>query len=292
MSLHRPVVSAIALTLTLVLVTAVARPAHADDAPPAPKADGDAPKPDAPKKDEPKPDTPPPAAAPAPTTEQLLADMADTKFAVKRLDAAIAAKSVHDPKLLPALSKLAKDEQPDIRLAAIAALGARIDGDQKKKAADTLGDRIKSLNGKPEADAERMALCAALHDLAQVGSIDALIGDIDYGASLDEVDARCHAVANVPSPKAIEALIGFMQKRHRDGTGYRASCAKALTYATGERGGNDADYWRAWWKDHEKTFDFEAAASLREKAAADKAEKSLRKEKAKEKAGKGDKGAK
>jgi HEAT repeat protein len=286
-----------ALVLSLVLVfPAGLQTAHADDPPSPPKQQGgkDDGKPDAPKKDPAKKDDAPKEAAkpevPAPTVEQLVADMGDAKFAVKRLDAATAAKGNQDPRLLPPLVKLVKDEHPDVRAAAVAALGARTEPEQQRKAADALGSRMKSLAGKTEAEAERTEIARALHDLAQPSSIDALMDDIDYGSGLDEVEARCRAVGNVASPKAIEALIGFMQKRHRDGTGYRAVAAKALEYATGERRVNDPDQWRAWWKDHEKTFDFEAAASRRRKEADAKAEKEAQREKAKEKREKGKKG--
>jgi hypothetical protein len=81
------------------------------------------------------------------------------------------------------------------------------------------------------------------------------------------------AVANVPSPKAIEGLIAYMARRHRDGTGIRGQLVKALTYATGVKGANDDDAWRSWWKDAKGTFDFQAAAAERERARAEKAAK-------------------
>lgn len=275
-----------AVVLTVAAILASAAPAFAaPDEPAGPKADApksDAPKSDAPKADAPK-DAPPPAdATPAPTLEQVLADLADTKFAVKRLDAATAAKQFHDPRLVPLLAKLLRDEHPDVRAAAIAALASRIDADQKKKSADALADRMGAIAEKAELDDERMKVITALHDLAQVGTIDALLDKVSYGTSLDEVDARCRAVANVPSPKAIEALISFMQKRHRDGTGYRAAANKALQYATGERGANDPDLWRAWWKEHEKTFDFAAAYEKRQADAQAKEEAADRREKSRE----------
>jgi HEAT repeat protein len=278
------------VTLALLGLLAGPLPASAGDQPAGPKGDGpkvegkDAP----PKKDAPPGDAKPSddarPATPAPTLDQVLADLADTKFTVKRLDAATAAKQFQDPRLTPLLAKLLKDEYPDVRTAAVAALAARTDPDQRKKAADALGSRLDAISGKPELDAERGQVIDALHDLAQPSTIDTLIDKIDYGTSLDEVDARCRAVANVPSPRAIEALIGFMQKRHRDGTGYRSACNKALQYATGERGANDADMWRAWWKEHEKTFDFQAAFDARRKAEHAKEEAADRREKAREKA--------
>lgn len=231
-------------------------------------------------------------AAPAPTVDQLVADMNDDKFVIKRIDAAAAAKSVQDPKVLPPLVKLLKDEHTEVRSLAVAALGARREPEQQKKAAEALASRLKSLADKPEFGVERTQIAHALHDLAQPVSVEALLADIEAGMGLDEVEARCRAVGNVASPKAIEALIGLMQKGRRDGSGWRACCAKALEYATGERMGNDPDQWRAWWKDHEKTFDFELAADRRRREAEAKAEKEQQRQKAKERREKGKKDGK
>lgn len=274
----------LALVVTLVaLVLAPAAVARGQDAPPDGSGAGQAPPKEPRKPKDPPPDDPGAQAPadPAPTLEQVLADLADAKFVVKRLDAATAAKGFQDAKLLPLLTKLLRDESPDVRTAAIQALGARTDADQQKKASESLCERLKALKGKTEGEAERTTLAKALHDLAQVGSIDALLDGIETGTGYDEVDARCHAVGNVASPKAIDALITFMSRGHRDGTGYRACAAKALQYATGERAANDPDQWRAWWKDHEKSFDFDAAAARRAKENEAKAEKADRKSRGK-----------
>jgi HEAT repeat protein len=280
-----------ALLLAAVIAGVLALPgalpaAFADDAPTPPKQGERRPP------DPPKDPAAPAEKPPAPDVDQLVADMGDAKFAVKRLDAAAAAKSVQDPKLLAPLVKLLRDENTEIRTTAIAALGARREPEQQKKAAEALAARLKSLAGKPEAESERTEIARALHDLAQVGAIEALLDDVGQGMGLDEVDARCRAVGNVPSPKAIEALIAFMQKGHRDGSGWRASAARALEYATGERRVNDPDQWRAWWKDHEKTFDFEAAAAARRKAEEEKAAKDASRKEKKERREKGKKGGK
>lgn len=227
----------------------------------------------------PPPATPPAEAPPAPpTVEDLLRDLGDAKAVVRRLDAAVAAKDCPDPKLLPALVRCVRDEHPDVRRAAILALGARVGDEQRRKAADAVGDRLKATAGKVEHEAERLDAVRALHDLAQPSTIDVLLDGIETGTSVSEAEARCLAVGNVPSPKAIEALIAFMSKRHRDGSGTRAAAVRGLTYATGERGGNDPDQWRAWWKDHEKTFDFDAAALRREKERQAKEERDARRD--------------
>lgn len=229
---------------------------------------------------------PAPGAQAAPTIEQVLKDLADKEFTVKRLDAATAAKDFQDPRLVPLLAKLLKDDAPEVRAAAVAALANRTDGDQQKKASEALTDRVKAMGGKVEVEQERITVVKALGKLAQPGCIDALLDDIEDGMSPTETEARCMAVANVPSPKAIEGLIGLMSKRHRDGTGIRASAVRALQYATGEKGGNDPDQWRAWWKDHEKTFDFAAAAERRAKAEQAKEERDARRDGKKDRGGK------
>lgn len=210
---------------------------------------------------------PPAGKAPeaSPTVEDILKDLGDREFSVKRLDAANAAKAFQDPRLVPALAKLLKDESPDIRAAAVGALAVRTDPDHRKKAAEALGDRLRGLGDKAEGESERIGIAKGLEKLAQPGTIDVLLDGVSPGMATSEVEARCRAVANVPSPKAIEGLIGVMSKGHRDGSGVRAIAARALQWATGEKPVNDPDHWRAWWKEHAKTFDFEAAADRRAK---------------------------
>ena len=246
----------LALAAALALVTAVA--ARADD-PPKP-ADPD---PKAEPRSDPKPESGSPSS-PNALVDDLVAKMGDAKFAVHRLDAATASKDLQDAKLLPPLVKLLRDDHPDVRTAAIAALGTRSDPEQAKKAADALAERLKPLSKKPEHSGELIAACTALHDLAQPSTVDALLDDMAPGTDLDVVFARCMAVGNIPSPKAIEGLIDLMSKGHRDGSGIRGTAAKALAYATGERAVNDPDHWRAWWKENAKSFDFGRAASERE----------------------------
>jgi hypothetical protein len=174
-----------------------------------------------------------------------------------------------------------------VRLAATAALAARTTPESKRRAATALVERSKALQQALEKDltrkAELMATIQGLHDLAQEASVDPLLDGIDLGVDLEIVGARAMAVANIPSPKAIEGLIDFMGRRHRDGTGIRAQLTKALTYATGVKGGNDPDTWRAWWKAAKVGFDFEAAAAERAKARAAKDERTPKKKDAKEK---------
>lgn len=217
------------------------------------------------------------AAKPADPIAALLERLKDTNPAEDRLAALKEAAGTDDPRLVPALGKQLKAEEPDARLAAAAALGARTMPDTKKKAATVLAERLKVVAVAAEKDLllrdELLGLVQALHDLAQESTIAVLADDLDLHTDLEIVAARTMAIANVPSAKAIETLIDLMARRHRDGTGIRARASAALAYATGVKHANDADAWRAWWKDVKGSFDFQAAAEARAAARAAKTEK-------------------
>ncbi len=226
-----------------------------------------------------------PAQPPAPAdpakqakseVDAILERLGDEKSAVARVDGVLAAKSVQDPKLVPALVKLLKDENRDVRFAAAEVLGTRESEDQKKKASEALAARIRWLD-KAESDTEMLVVVKALHKLAQPNAIEALLDGVHDDSDHDVVEARVMAVANIPCADAIERLIDYMSRRRRDGSGIPALFAKALTFATGERGANDPDVWRKWWKEHKATFDFDEAAKARAAAENAKAEKEARK---------------
>jgi hypothetical protein len=197
----------------------------------------------------------------------LVARLATSQPADVRLAAAKEAATVQDARVVTPLGRLLRDEVADVRLAAVAALGARTDTADKKHAATVLAERLdpldKSLLAKPEAKPELLAAIASLKTLAQPTSIDALLKGIDEDEDADLVEARAMAVANVPAAAAIEGLIDRMSRGRRDGSGIRARISRALAWATGEQPANDPDHWRAWWKDHKATFDFAAAAERR-----------------------------
>lgn len=245
-------------------VLALAAPAFADD-PPAAGTDG----------------------KPADPIVALLAQLKDDQPPEVRLEAVKQAKVLEDPRLVPALGKLLRAPEEDVRVGAMAALGARGTPETKKKAAAALIERLKPLDATLEKDATRkpemIALCKALHDLAQPSSIDPLLDGIEFREDLEVVEARAMAVANVADVKAVDGMIDLMGRRHRDGTGIRAVLSKALYYATGAKLGNDADAWRSWWKDAKVHFDFEAAAEQRAKAREAKEAKEAAKDAAKEK---------
>ncbi|MCG3133102.1 MAG: hypothetical protein HMLKMBBP_00195 [Planctomycetes bacterium] len=217
------------------------------------------------------------AAQVAAEADALIAKMNDAKFAATRLDGATGALSVQDAKLLPVLVKLLKDSDADVRLAAVKALGARTADDQKKKAAEALGARIKFIEKDVKDQMELIAVAKSLHDLAQPCTIDALLDGIQDDSDLDVAEARAMAVANVPCAEAIEKLIDHMSRRGRNGSGMQSLYRKALQYATGERGVVDPDMWRKWWKDNKATFDFDLAAVNRDKARGAKEDRDQRK---------------
>jgi hypothetical protein len=201
-----------------------------------------------------------------------------SRDARERLAAARAAVSLQDAKLTAPLVRLLKDDEPAVAEAALDALVARVDPKQRKAAAKGIAALLKPLKREPDAEAvaREKLLVPALHDLAQVVSIQALL-DIHSQAPADLIKTRLHAVANVPSKEAIEELIDYAAKRRR-GEGHGHAVGAALRYATGLKLGNDPDKWRAWWREAKDTFDFEAAAEQRAEGARRQEEKEARRE--------------
>ena len=180
-----------------------------------------------------------------------------------RLAAAHAAAGLQDKKLTAPLLKLLKDDVTEIRVAAAGALRGREDVKARKAAARGMAQLLRGLDREPSQDQlEREALLVpVLHDLAQPISIKTLL-DIHTDAPNEPIKERLFAVANVPAPEAIEALINYSARR-RGGDGHRNLAHLALRYATGQRFGRDPDTWRAWWREAKDGFDFEGQAQRR-----------------------------
>jgi len=194
--------------------------------------------------------------------EALQKSLAD-RDPVQRHEAAQAALLVTAPGLAPQLIRLLRDDEPRIVEAAVAALVARADGKERRDAAKAMAALLKPLPREPDEldEAREDLLVPALHDLAQVVSIKALL-DIHMEAPADRIRARLMAVGNVPADEAIDALISYGARR-RGGDGHRRAMHEALKYATGVDEGRDPDRWRAWWRSNEATFDHEEAARRR-----------------------------
>lgn|GEM_PF-2109904 len=218
----------------------------------------------------------------------LVAQLKDDQPVEVRLAALQAAAATDDPRLIAPLGKQLKAPEEEVRLAAATALGMRTMPDTKKRAASALLERAKTLQQAFEKDLskkeELVAVVKGVHDLAQESTIDGLLDGVEMGVDLDIIEARAMAVANVPVAKAVEELIDYMARRHRDGTGIRGRLAKALTYATGAKQPNDVDAWRAWWKVAKPSFDFQAAADARVAARGAKTAKDEARDAAKKKA--------
>jgi len=193
------------------------------------------------------------------TLKKTLAD----RDPAQRYQAAQAALLVTEPGIAPQLIHLLKDDEPRIVEAAVAALVTRADPGERREAARALAARLKPLPREPDEvdEAREELLVPALHDLAQVVSIKALL-DIHMEAPPALIRARLMAVGNVPAADAIEALIAYGARRRR-GEGHGRAMRDALKYATGTDQGADPDRWRAWWRDAAADFDFEAAAARR-----------------------------
>lgn len=204
-----------------------------------------------------------PAAAPDPAK---VVEALKSKDRGARLAAARDAKGLQDDKLVAPLAALLADDDMPLRMAAIAALGARTAADAQKKAATALAAHLPKVAEKVADEAELIATATALGELAQPSSVEPLLDGIRDDTSPDVVKARLTAVSNVPAPEAIEGLIQFLAKRGRGANNLQGHhCRAALKNATGEDRGNDPDAWRSWWKEAKKTFDFDAA--LRRRAA-------------------------
>jgi hypothetical protein len=260
----------LSLALAGGLFAAASAPASADDPPAVPPADGN-PAPEAKPDDNaaPKPEEKPAPQTPEEKAKELAAFVQSLKAESSdaRLAAVKAAKTRQEEALLAPLTRLLKDDDPTIRLAAVEALGARVDAAQKRKAGDALALRMKALVDKTEPD-ELLAVLAALHDLAQPSTMKALLDDITVHTDGAIVRARLHAVANIPTLDAIDALIEFASKgRNKGSGGQRELALDALHYATDIKLPN-LDQWHIWWAANRRTFDVDAAAKHRAEADA------------------------
>lgn len=206
------------------------------------------------------------------------------KDAETRVKAATEAKGLPDAALTSPLIRLLTDKERGVREAVIDALGGRVDRSARKKAANALAARLARLSKHVADQPELLLTIGALAALQQPSTIKALLADIDPDVDSEIVQARLFAVAGIPHKQAIEELITFMAKGRRGGRAKNRGLAdKALRYATGatphkdnRSAGRDADRWRAWWRENEKTFSFDAIQAARveaEEAAAAKAER-------------------
>lgn len=185
-----------------------------------------------------------------------------------RLAGARAAGSMQDKRLTAPLVRCLKDDEREVRRAAVEALQQRT-GKEQKAAARGLAARLATFL-KPGADAQEHALVIqALHDLAQPVSIKDLL-DVPVTFDRELIRLRALAVANVPAAEAIEELIQF-GSRGRRGAGFRDITRDALNYATGQKFRSDPDTWRQWWREAKGEFDFEALAAARGEAREAKA---------------------
>lgn len=230
---------------------------------------------------------------------KALAERLGDKERTVREEALEAAKANQHALVTAAVVKRLGDDYFELRETAIEILAAREADACKRVAAQGLAARLAKLPGSDRQE-ERLLVIDGLRRLAQVTSLKALADDIDIKMDAEELGARTMAIANVPDAKAIELLIDLRSRAGRhaaNGANHSATLLrKALTSAIGQDLGGDTDAWRIWWKDHEKDFDFQAAAERRRaaEAKADKreAQREERKEKRKKKRdGEGDGGS-
>lgn len=203
-----------------------------------------------------------------------------------RVKAATAARDVQHDSLTSPLVKLLADKEWGVREAAIDALANRQGKSARKKASSSLAARLPRMAKDSARAEETLQVIEALGRLGQPTAVKPLLDGIDLDTDIAMVRARTMAVAEIPDKKAIEGLIDFLARGRRGGAGpQRDAARKALQYATGQNAqarehraaGKDADRWRAWWRENEKHFDFEAVRAAREQAAAEAEAKAERK---------------
>lgn len=208
------------------------------------------------------------AAAEATKVATALVERLRSKDADERKQALEEAAKNQHPLVTGALGRMLGEIDDAARPALLAALTARADAPGRKAAAAAIAARLDRIQKSDDDYAERQKLVAALHDLAQPASLKALAAELGTDVTADELAARLHAIANLPCREAIEEIIKFRAGGRRrtgpDDQGNRGRLARdAFRYAVGVDVGQDPDEMRAWWKDHEKGFDFDEAAARR-----------------------------
>jgi hypothetical protein len=189
-----------------------------------------------------------------------------------------AAQCQHSALIAP-LVKLLKHRNPAVRTATIEALGLRSVSADKKRASRALAARIKPLESKAEdKKQELLAVCQALHDLAQPNSLKPLLDKISIDADQDVARARLMAAANIPDKEVIERLITLADSGRRHAKWRQGICRQALTYATGQKIRGGVEQWRKWWRENKRDWDVVKAAEEREQQRTQRDEKERQRE--------------
>lgn len=219
--------------------------------------------------EEPAPASKEAEAAAAKEAAALVEEMKASDLDVKR-PAVAKAKDVQHPTVTAQLARALSDADDLVRQTALEGLAARSTPEGKKAAATAIAARLPRMTEAPKLHDEMHRALEILHDLAQPVALKALAAHLGLDVDSEELAARLKAIANLPTPEAIETIIDFRSTGGRLGggseLGYRRRLAReAFVYATGANVGNDPDAMRAWWKEHAKGFDFQAAAEERAK---------------------------
>lgn len=208
-------------------------------------------------------------AAAAKAAAALVELMKSSDLDVKR-PAVAQAKGDQHPTVTAQLARALSDADDLVRQTAIEGLAARTTPAGRKAAATAIAARLPRLAESPLLRDELLRALAILHDLAEPVAHKALAARLGLDVDPEELAARLKAIANLPIPEAVDTIIDFRatggNRGGRGELGYRRRFARdAFTYATGADVGNDPDAMRAWWKEHAKGFDFQAAAAERAK---------------------------
>lgn len=194
------------------------------------------------------------------------ADPKQVEAAVKDLDAAfkdgktperVAAirknYQVADKKVVDAISKGLKDNDLEVQLAAVDALGRNV----HPEALDDLHRFYKAEVKRLKDDTRLMPMVIqAIGRQGNEKSIEILSDDLFSQRTFPAVKARMWGLANIRSNKSIAAITEMMNKVGNEKLqDFMPTIRLALLRLTGVDNGSDPQMWLAWWRKNDKTFE-------------------------------------
>lgn len=161
--------------------------------------------------------------------------------------------AVADVKVVNAITKGLKDDDLEVQLAAVDALGRNA----HPEALDDLHRYYKAEVKRLKDDTRLMPM--VIKSIGRQGnekSIELLSDDLFSQRTFPAVKARLWGLANIRSKKSVDAIIEMMNKVGNDKLGdYMATIRVALLRLTGTDNGSDPQAWMAWWRKNDKSFE-------------------------------------
>jgi hypothetical protein len=194
------------------------------------------------------------------------ADPKQVEAAVKELDAAfkegktperVAAirknHQIADKKVVDAISKGLKDNDLEVQLAAVDALGRNAD----PEALDDLQRFYKAEVKRIKDDTRLMPMVIqAIGRQGNEKSIEILSDDLFSQRTFPAVKARMWGLANIRSKKSIDAITQMMNKVGNEKLqDFMPTIRVALLRLTGVDNGSDPQAWLAWWRKNDNSFE-------------------------------------